>query len=98
MSRIPISDDTELDDPWELDLDEPDIGYSPLDFDFVPSRIDLDIVDTFDSDFTRALDEPLEVEIEVPEEIDDDSESPTPEELSLISEILHAVDELQTRH
>lgn len=88
MSRIPLSDDTENDDPWEYDTGEYR-EYRPLDFDYTPPRGDLDIVDTFDSDIDSALPE------DDAEEVEEDTDPVTVEaDNVLISEILNEVDGL----
>lgn len=85
MSRIPQSDDTENDDPWEYDTGEYR-EYRPLDFDYSPPRADLDVVDTFDTDIDSALEDEIE-------ETEEDLEPPTTEaDNLLISEILYEVD------
>lgn len=89
--RIPQSDDTENDDPWEYDTGEYR-EYRPLDFDYTPPRDDLNVVDTFDMDIDGALESET-----VAEEIEEEPDPPTTgasEADSLISEILYEVDGL----
>lgn len=105
MSRIPLTDDTELDDPWSEENDFDDSDYRPLDFDYIPPREDLSVVDSFDSDIDSALDNLLEDDPESEEEEQSGetssltSEHLTEEEANaLISEILYVVDRFSDKN